>query len=187
MIVAGSSRTVRVTVETVERPLRALECWEASSMAVLESAVGDWIGLIGTAIEIFGVLVIVGGIAWATYAFAQPGWFRVARIEDRGRELTSGRERDSEHYESYKFRIGHSLLLGLEVLVAADTVKTIGLDLTVKSLGVLALLVLIRTFLSWSLTVEIEGCWPWQRGRQEEARTPIDQRPEPISRLAAAS
>ena len=170
---------------------------ETSSMAVLESAAGDWIGLTGTAIEIFGVLVIVSGILWATYAFARSGSLRVARIEDRSPDLirgrehptpqpgcfrvahisigsrehpTSGGESDKERYEAYKFRIGRSLLLGLEVLVAADIVKTIGLDLTVESLGVLAVLVLIRTFLSWSLTVEIEGRWPWQRGRAEESR-----------------
>jgi hypothetical protein len=61
------------------------------------------------------------------------------------------------------FRIGRSLLLGLEVLVAADIVKTIALELTLTSLGVLAGLVLVRTFLSWTLVLEIEGRWPWQR------------------------
>jgi uncharacterized membrane protein len=53
---------------------------------------------------------------------------------------------------------------GLEVLVAADIVKTIALELTFMSLGVLAGLVLVRTFLSWTLVLEIEGRWPWQRG-----------------------
>src|SRR2546421_4989713 len=66
-------------------------------------------------------------------------------------------------YDAYKIRIGRSLLLGLEVLVAADIVKTIALELTLMSLGVLAGLVLIRTFLSWTLVLEIEGRWPWQR------------------------
>ena len=142
---------------------------EETSMAVLESAVDVWIGLIGTAIEIFGVLIIVAGIVWATYAFALPGFFRVAPHKDESREHpTSEGDRDARHYEVYKFRIGRSLLLGLEVLVAADIVKTIALDLTAESLAVLAGLVLIRTFLSWSLNVEIEGRWPWQRRREEE-------------------
>jgi uncharacterized membrane protein len=70
-----------------------------------------------------------------------------------------------ENYDSYKIRIGRSLLLGLEVLVAADIVKTIALDLTFASLGLLAGLVLIRTFLSWTLVLEIEGRWPWQRDK----------------------
>jgi uncharacterized membrane protein len=63
----------------------------------------------------------------------------------------------------YKIRIGRSLLLGLEVLVAADIVKTIAHELSFISLGLLAGLVLVRTFLSWTLVLEIDGRWPWQR------------------------
>jgi len=55
------------------------------------------------------------------------------------------------------------LLLGLEVLVAADIVKTIAIEITFTSLGLLAGLVLVRTFLSWTLVLEIEGRWPWRR------------------------
>ena len=66
-------------------------------------------------------------------------------------------------YDNYKISIGRSLLLGLEVLVAADIVKTIAIELTFASLGLLAGLVLVRTFLSWTLVLEIEGRWPWQR------------------------
>jgi hypothetical protein len=54
-------------------------------------------------------------------------------------------------------------MLGLEVLVAADIVKTIAIELTFTSLGLLAGLVLVRTFLSWTLVLEIEGRWPWRR------------------------
>jgi uncharacterized membrane protein len=64
-----------------------------------------------------------------------------------------------EHYEAYKIRIGRSLLLGLEVVVAAD----IAVQPTLMSLSVLTGLVLIRTFLSWALVLEINGRWPWQR------------------------
>ena len=108
-----------------------------------EAAVSHWIRVVGTAIDIFGVLVIVIGITWATYAFVRN------RMEER-------------HYERYRIRIGRSLLLGLEVLVAADIVKTIALEATLTSLGVLAGLVLVRTFLSWTLVLEIEGRWPWR-------------------------
>ena len=55
------------------------------------------------------------------------------------------------------------MLLGLEVLVAADIVKTIAIQLTFTSLGLLAGLVVVRTFLSWTLVLEIEGRWPWRR------------------------
>jgi uncharacterized membrane protein len=70
-----------------------------------------------------------------------------------------------EDTDVYKIRIGRSLLLGLEVLVAADIVKTIAHELSFISLGLLAGLVLVRTFLSWTLNLvlEIEGRWPWQR------------------------
>lgn len=65
-------------------------------------------------------------------------------------------------YESYKHQLGKALLLGLELLVAADVVRTVALEPTLKNVAVLGLLVLIRTFLSWSLTVEMDGRWPWQ-------------------------
>jgi uncharacterized membrane protein len=65
-------------------------------------------------------------------------------------------------YESYKHQMGRSLLLGLEFLVAGDVVRTVALEPNLNNVAVLGFLVLIRTFLSWSLTVEIEGRWPWQ-------------------------
>jgi uncharacterized membrane protein len=65
-------------------------------------------------------------------------------------------------YESYKIQLGRTLLLGLEFLVAGDVVRTVALEPTMTNVGVLGVLVLIRTFLSWSLVVEIEGRWPWQ-------------------------
>jgi uncharacterized membrane protein len=67
-------------------------------------------------------------------------------------------------YENYKHQLGKALLLGLELLVAADVVRTVALEPTLNNVAVLALLVVVRTFLSWSLVVEIEGRWPW-RGR----------------------
>lgn len=109
-----------------------------------EADVSHWIRLVGTCIEIFGVFIIVAGIVWSTYLFVH-------------------RPVPERHYDQYKIRIGRSLLLGLELLVAADIVKTIAIELTFTSLGLLAGLVLVRTFLSWTLVLEIEGCWPWQR------------------------
>jgi uncharacterized membrane protein len=118
----------------------------ATLLAAFEAAIGHWIRIVGSLIEIFGVLVIVLGIAWSTYLFVH-------------------RSAAEPYYETYKIRIGRSLLLGLEVLVAADIVKTIALELTFLSLGLLASLVTVRTFLSWTLVLEIEGRWPWQRSR----------------------
>ena len=64
---------------------------------------------------------------------------------------------------------GRSVLLGLEVLVAADIIRTVAVEPTIDNLLVLGLLVLIRTFLSWSLEVEIDGRWPWRRAADERA------------------
>lgn len=115
----------------------------AEATPPFETAASHWIHLIGVGIEIFGVLIIVAGIIWSSrYAFQPAG---------------------ASRYDHYKIAIGRSLLLGLEVLVAADIVKTIAIELTFSSLGLLAGLVLVRTFLSWTLVLEIEGCWPWQR------------------------
>ncbi len=71
-------------------------------------------------------------------------------------------------YESYKHQLSKGILLGLDLLVAADLVRTVALEPMLHNVTVLGLLVLIRTFLSWSLVVELEGCWPWQA--QAEAR-----------------
>jgi uncharacterized membrane protein len=114
------------------------------SLSAFEAAVSHSIRLVGTCIEVFGVFIIVAGIVWSTYHSARQ------RVDER-------------HYDQYKIRIGRSLLLGLEVLVAADIVKTIAIELTFTSLGLLAGLVVVRTFLSWTLVLEIEGRWPWQR------------------------
>jgi uncharacterized membrane protein len=116
----------------------------------LEAIASHWTRLIGVGIESFGVAVIVLGIGWSTFVF----------VRDRMRD---------EAYGVYKVRIGRTLLLGLELLVAADIVKTIALELTYLSLALLAGLIVIRTFLSWTLVLEIEGRWPWRR---DEHRTP---------------
>jgi uncharacterized membrane protein len=109
-----------------------------------EPTVSNVIHLVGVCIEIFGVFIIVAGIVWSSFLLAHRG-----QIE--------------RHYDQYKIRIGRSLLLGLEVLVAADIVKTIAIQLNFTSLGLLAGLVVVRTFLSWTLVLEIEGRWPWRR------------------------
>jgi len=116
-----------------------------------DTTAGQWIHLVGVGIEIFGVFIIVAGIIWSSRFIYR-------------HETTS-------RYDRYKISIGRSLLLGLEVLVAADIVKTIAIELTFASLGLLAGLVLVRTFLSWTLVLEIEGRWPWQRELAPAAHT----------------
>jgi uncharacterized membrane protein len=122
----------------------------AAALAQLEAGASHWLRIVGLGIEVAAAAVIVTGLAWSTFAYV--------------------RNRMGEpHYEAYKIRIGRSLLLGLEVVVAADIVKTIAAAPTLMSLAVLAGLVLIRTFLSWTLVLEIEGRWPWQRSIERRA------------------
>lgn len=76
-------------------------------------------------------------------------------------------------YDRYRANLGRGILLGLELLVGADIMSTVTAPLTFTSLGLLAAIVVIRTFLSFSLETEIEGCWPWERSRRnrgEEVR-----------------
>jgi uncharacterized membrane protein len=68
---------------------------------------------------------------------------------------------------AFRRSLGRSILVGLELLVAADIILTAGVEPTLRSVAVLGAIVLIRTFLSFSLEVEIEGRWPWQRGRSD--------------------
>ena len=71
-------------------------------------------------------------------------------------------------YQAIRSTFGRSILLGLEVLVAGDIIRTVALQPTIGNLAVLGLLVVIRTFLAWSLEVEIDGRWPWQRAQAEK-------------------
>jgi uncharacterized membrane protein len=105
----------------------------------------EWAAL---GIEMLGALVIVVGV------------LRVAITRGTVRFLL--KVDDAAAYESYKHQIGRSLLLGLEFLVAGDVVRTVALEPTLNNVAVLGLLVLVRTFLAWTLAVEIEGRWPWQ-------------------------
>ena len=82
-------------------------------------------------------------------------------------------------FASYKHQLGKALLLGLELLVAADVVRTVALEPTLKNVAILGLLVLIRTFLSWSLTVEMEGRWPWQSRSSTNTPGPGEQADSP--------
>ena len=74
-------------------------------------------------------------------------------------------------YEALRRNLGRSILLGLELLILADIVRTIIVAPTLTSVAVLAGIVLIRVVLSFSLEVEIDGVWPWSRWRREQARS----------------
>jgi uncharacterized membrane protein len=115
----------------------------------------EWAAL---GIEVLGALVIVAGV------------LRVAITRGTIRFLFKLDEPGA--YGSYKQQMGRSLLLGLEFLVAGDVVRTVALEPTLLNVSVLGLLVLVRTFLSWTLAVEIEGHWPWQARTIAPSRKP---------------
>jgi len=109
----------------------------------------EWIDFIALVIEVLAVLIIVVTIFYALVHYLIQG-IRTSRLD--------------VHYQELKVRLGKALLLGLEILVAADIIRTVALEATLESVLVLGLLVFIRTFLSWALVVEIEGRWPWKLG-----------------------
>ena len=79
------------------------------------------------------------------------------------------RRREDAVYVPYRRALGRSILLGLELLVAADIIRTVAITPTLESVAVLAGIVLIRTFLSFSLELEISGRWPWQKKPDAQA------------------
>jgi uncharacterized membrane protein len=97
------------------------------------------------AIEMFAVAIIMIAIVHGTIRY-----------------LIRVNQQMSDAYRRLKAQLGKALLLGLEFLVAADIVRTVALEPNLQNVVILGLLVIIRTFLSWSLVVEIEGHWPWR-------------------------
>lgn len=88
-------------------------------------------------------------------------------------------------YEGARQDVGRAVLLGLEVLIIADIVETITIDPTLESAGTLALIVLVRTFLSFSLEIELEGVVPWRRRASSDtagSRDGVDDSREVVTR-----
>lgn len=77
-----------------------------------------------------------------------------------------------ESFQKYRVNLGRAILLGLEFLVAADIVGTVAIEPTFQNLGVLALIVAVRTALSFALEVEVNGHWPWRASRSQPQETP---------------
>jgi uncharacterized membrane protein len=108
----------------------------------------DWIKTISLWIEYLAVAIIVGMVVYDTARY-----FLFLFTRRNGQET---------NYLEYKHALGRALLLGLTILVAADVIRTVALEPTWENVAALGLLVVVRTFLSWALVVEIEGHWPWR-------------------------
>jgi uncharacterized membrane protein len=133
---------------------RAQEPAAASGFAASREAVKPYLELISTAIEVTGVAIIVIGALAATLSFIHAGLVTVGW---------------PAAFHRYRANLGRGILLGLELLVAADIIGTVAVTPSIENLLVLGLIVLIRTFLSFSLEVEIEGQWPWKRAESQRS------------------
>jgi uncharacterized membrane protein len=111
----------------------------------------EWIELAALSVETLAVAIMILYIVFGT-----------------ARWLIHSAKKKRTNYERYRVVLGKSLLIGLELLVAADIIRTVALDSTPTSIALLAGLVVVRTFLGWTITVEVEGHWPWQKPSQSE-------------------
>lgn len=112
----------------------------------------ELVELVGIAIDLVGVMAIAIGLLYAIYAFLATRNNTIDRI----RQLRQN--------------IGTGILIGLELLIAADIVRTVAITPTLQSVSVLGLIVLIRTFLSMTLQVELDGRWPWKRENNDQPK-----------------
>ena len=105
------------------------------------------------AIELVGVAIIALG------ALVTLGLFVVEVLRGKSAQ---------EAVANFRTALGRAILIGLEFLVAADIINTVVIEMTLENVASLAIIVLVRTLLSFSLEAEIEGRWPWQRGEAKE-------------------
>jgi len=105
-------------------------------------------------LEFFGIGVIVVGVFVASVVYLKDSYAVSSEIA----------------YTRYRANLGRGILLGLEILIGADIIATIISPLTWDSVGLLGLVVIIRTFLSFSLEAEIDGEWPWRRKSRESQK-----------------
>ncbi|EXG82602.1 DUF1622 domain-containing protein [Cryptosporangium arvum] len=122
---------------------------------------------VGRGIEVAGAAVMVVGALGALVV-----------------ALRGLRRAEPDTYRSFRQQLGRSILLGLELLVAADIIRTVAITPTLESVGVLAGIVVIRTFLSFSLELEITGSWPWQPGSEQRDRQNEHGEPDQAPREA---
>jgi uncharacterized membrane protein len=111
-----------------------------------------FIELGATGIDAMAVALIVGTFLWASVRF-----------------FVHASRHAADAYAQYKTFLGRALSLGLEFLVAADVIRTVGVAPTFRNIAILGAIILIRTALSWSLVVEMEGRWPWQPATSESS------------------
>lgn len=114
-------------------------------------AILEYLEKAGVVISLFAVVVVVAG-------FVRAAWRYARRFVDATQQAD---------FDVFKVELGGSLLLGLEILVLADVIETITVTPTFESLAYLGAIVVVRTAVSWTLTLETEGRWPWQAATED--------------------
>jgi uncharacterized membrane protein len=109
----------------------------------------DLISAAGYGIELMGVLVIIAGSAISSFNF-----IRSFRLKSQG-----------DAFKLFRRQMAQSIILGLEFLIAGDIIRTVIVVSTFENVASLAVIILIRTFLNFTLHYEVEGHWPWQRDK----------------------
>jgi uncharacterized membrane protein len=122
--------------------------WHTASLAawIERDSILSGVEAVVLGVELLGVAIVLVAIVLATVEFIRQ---RITRAPAE------------ETYQHYRVSLARGLLLGLEILIAADVIRTVTEQLTLDGVLTLGLLVLVRTFLTWSLVVEIEQRWPW--------------------------
>ncbi len=110
------------------------------------------ISIAGYGIEAIGVLVIIVGSAISSFRFLSEFW----------------KQPEGVAYRVFRRQLGRSIILGLEFLIAGDIIRTVVVADTLTNIAILGLIILIRTFLSVTLHLEVEGRWPWQQAKDHE-------------------
>ena len=115
----------------------------------------DIISVAGYSIEAVGVLVIIAGSVLASLRFVSH----------------YGKQAEGVAYLAYRRQLGRSIILGLEFLIAGDISRTVVVADTLSNIAVLGLIILIRSFLSVTLFLEVEGRWPWQQAKEPDGHS----------------
>lgn len=144
---------VEDTGQTQEKIASPIELWPGQSprLPMIEQIL-TYLEQAAALISLSAVVVIVAGFALVAGRYVLR--FPTQKLE--------------QNFEGFRIELGRVLLLGIEILVLADVIETITVKPTFSSLAVLAFLVVVRTLLSWTLTLEIEGHWPWQTSTEDE-------------------
>lgn len=125
--------------------------------AALNISIGEvfpnWVELTIYVIELLAIAIIAIAVLAGTIRYLYRLFSRLPKVN---------------LFTQYRTRLARAIILSLEVLIAADVIRTVVLEPTVDSIAFLGILIVVRTFLSWSLVVEIEGRWPWQTRVERE-------------------